>query len=95
MYFDRHEVMKAFATISIEKILLNIGKPILDKAESELYKRYKCYLPDCYDHPEYLNDVLKSIFGNSYYKIVDSIKTELQGCYHDQGILTLVKTIGR
>jgi hypothetical protein len=34
-------------------------------------------LPECYEHPEYLNKVLKKIFGNAYVTIVDSIKKEL------------------
>ncbi len=95
MDLDKHDVMKAITTLSIEKVLLDIGKPMLDKVTNDLQKQYKSYIPDCYEHPEYLESVLKSIFGNSYDKIVDSIKTELQEYSYDQGIQTLIKTIGR
>lgn len=95
MDLDKHDVMKALTALSIEKVLLNIGNPILDKVANELQKQYKCYIPDCYDHPEYLESVLRSIFGNSYNRIVDSIKTELEEYSYDQGILLLIKTIGR
>ena len=94
MDWDKHEVMRALTSLSIETVLLNIGKPVLDKVTNELQKKYKCYIPDCYDHPEYLGHVLRSIFGDSSNQIVDSIKIELQEYAHDQGMLTLIKTIG-
>ncbi len=92
---DSCDIMRALTALSIEKVILSIGKPVLDKVTNELQKQYKCYIPNCYDHPEYLENVLKSIFGNSYGEIVDSIRSELQDYSHDQGILTLIKTIGR
>lgn len=95
MNLDKREIMKALTAISIEKVLLDIGKPILDKVAVELQKRYRCYIPDCYEHPEYLVTVLKSIFGDSYYKIVGSIQTELQEYTYDQGVLELINTIVR
>jgi hypothetical protein len=88
---ERGDIMKALTTIAIEKALLSIGKPVLDKVTVELYKQYRCYIPDCYEHPENLESILKSIFGDSYSQIVNSIKDELQDHIQDQGILALVK----
>ncbi len=92
---ERGDIMKALTTIAIEKALLSIGKPVLDKVAVELYKQHRCYIPDCYEHPENLESILKSIFGDSYSQIVNSIKDELQDHMQDQGILALVKKIER
>ena len=95
MNYDKHYILKALVSLAIDKTLLDIGKPVLDKVTNELYKKYKCYLPDCYDHPEYLENVLKSVFGDSSHTIVHAITVELQDHMNDKGIQVLVKTIGR
>jgi len=85
--------MKALATISIEKVLLKMGTPVFDKVSSRLQKEYKCYIPDCYDHPDYLESVLKSLFGNSHMAISEAIRDELAEYMHDNNMRTLIKTI--
>ena len=61
----------------IESTLLKIGKPIYEKVVHDLSKKYHCYLTDCYDHPEYLNEILKELYGNTHDVIVKSIKKQL------------------
>jgi hypothetical protein len=92
---EKIDIMKALTTIAIERALLSIGKPVLDKVTVELYKQHRCYIPDCYEHPENLENTLKSIFGYSYNQIVNSIKDELQDHMYDQRILALVRKIER
>lgn len=70
-------VQKAMVTVAIEKALLDIGKPIYDKVLKTLYTKHHCYLPDCYDHPEYLVDVLRQTYGTSYKSIIKNIELEL------------------
>lgn len=70
-------VQKAMVTVAIEKVLLDIGKPIYDKVLRTLYTEYHCYLPDCYDHPEYLVDALRQTYGISYKSIIKNIELEL------------------
>ena len=93
MDLDRKQIMRALITISIEQVLLGIGKPMLDKVATKLYKEYQCYIPDCYEHPDYLNNVLRFVFGNSYVTIISSIKSELSEHFEDEVILRLVKTM--
>ena len=45
---------KALVSLAIEITMLEIGKETYDKVVRDLYKKYKCYLPDCYDHPNFL-----------------------------------------
>jgi len=91
---DKKQIMKALVAFSVEKVLLVIGKPILDKVANRLYMEYQCYIPDCYEHPDYLNNVLRSIFGNSYFTIAEAIKLELNEHLEDKAVLKLINTIG-
>jgi hypothetical protein len=63
-------------TLFIEQTLLDIGKPAYDKVVGELERKYHCYLPDCYDHPEYLRNVLYELFEDAD-RIVESITKEM------------------
>jgi hypothetical protein len=72
------EINKALVTIAIEKTLLNMGKPVLDEVAHRLFKNYKSYIPDCYEHPEYLKSILKELYGNCYNNIVKSITKNLE-----------------
>ena len=94
MYVDKKIVMKALTSVAIEKALLDIGKPFLNKVSNKLQKEYNCYIPDCYEHPEYLDNVLRSIFGNSTGTVVESIRELLAEYLDDDGIHLLVQKIG-
>lgn len=69
---------KALVSLAIEQTLLEIGgEKMLDEVSNIMLEEYNCGIPDCFEHPEYLNKVLKNLFGNSYYTIVQSIKKQL------------------
>ena len=72
------QIKKAIVTLAIEQTLLEFGPPALEKVSDKLFEYYHCYIPDCYKKPEYLNRVLKEIFGNSHTVIVQSIKKRLE-----------------
>ena len=65
--------------ISIEKALLNLGAPELEKVQVRLKNDYNCTIKDCYDHPEYLKRILYDLFGFCYKDIIDSIYDVLKG----------------
>ncbi len=94
MDIEKKQIMRALIAFSVEKVLLEIGKPMLDKVATKLYKEYQCYIPDCYEHPDYLNNVLRSVFGNSYHTISEAIRFELNEHLDDKSVLRLVNTIG-
>jgi hypothetical protein len=95
MDFERRQLMQALTTLAIEKVLLNMGKPVFEKITNKLRKEYKCYIPDCYDHPEFLEEVLKCVFGNSSRAIMESIVEELADYTYDQGVRTVISTIAK
>lgn len=95
MSFEKRDIMKALTSLAIQKVLKDISEPAFEKVSKRLQKEYKCYIPDCYDHPEYLEAALKSIFGNAYTAIVDQIRMELLEHADDKGINMLIKTMAR
>ncbi|MBI1828014.1 MAG: hypothetical protein HY222_04300 [Thaumarchaeota archaeon] len=73
-----NEIKKALVFKSVEKVLLNIGEPVLEEVTGRLYENYKCHLPDCYEHPEYLARILKDLFGAVHLHIIKLINKELE-----------------
>ena len=71
------QIKKALVALAIEQTLLEFGPPALEKVSNKLFEYYHCYIPDCYTKPEYLNRVLKELFGNSHTVIVQSIRRRL------------------
>ncbi len=68
-----HNEMKTLVVFAIEHTLLQISNVTLEKVEKKIRDEYNCTLSECYEHPEYLNKVLKDLFGKSYLEIVKSI----------------------
>jgi hypothetical protein len=75
--YNDESVKNALVIVTIEKILLDIGKAVYEKVVEKLNKEHHCYLSDCYEHPEYLSKVLKDLFGNASTTIIESITKEL------------------
>ena len=79
----------------MESALIEIGKPIYDKVIHELFEKYHCYLTDCYEHPEYLNEILDGLYGNSHEAIVKSIKRQLEEFSNKKPIERFLEVISR
>jgi len=74
---DDYTITKVLVFLSVEKALREINDTVFDKVVEVLKEKYNSYLYDCYDHPEYLNQILKNYFGNSFVAITDTIKKYL------------------
>ncbi|HJT10334.1 MAG TPA: hypothetical protein VJ771_06065 [Candidatus Nitrosotalea sp.] len=87
-----YQPKKVFVDMAIQKALLESGPVTLEKVSNRLFEIYHSHLSDCYDNPEYLREVLKDTFGDSYVKIVKAIKTYLENVsYHKQIEVFLLK----
>ena len=88
-------VRKAIVCLAIEMALIEIGKPIYDKVLHDLFEKYHCYLTDCYEHPEYLNEVFKGLYGNSHQVIIKSIKKQLEEFSYKKPIEKFLQAISQ
>lgn len=68
----QYEIDRTLVVMAIDHALLNFGKDVYDKVVKKLNED-GFTIVDCFDHPEYLNKILKDLFGSSYTKIIHSI----------------------
>lgn len=87
------QIKKALVAFAIEKALLDMGEPVFQKIAKTLKDDYNCYIPDCYDHPEYLKRILSDLYGNAHTTIINSIKTSLQEFSHQEQIQKFVSAL--
>jgi hypothetical protein len=92
---DYNIVRKALVSLAVEKALFEIGKPVYEKVIESPYKEFHCYLPDCYEHPEYLNEILMKLYGNSHDVIVRSIKKQLDEFSNHKHIANFLSVISQ
>ena len=69
------------------------GKTLLDKVIEILFRKHNANIPDCYDHPEYLNEVLKSLYGEGYKVVVETIKNHLKEFADQEPISEFIEKI--
>jgi hypothetical protein len=84
---------KKVVVLAIEHTLLQIGIAALEKVQSKLREDYNCSLSDCYSHPEYLNKVLKDLFGPAHSEIVKSVSKYLDEFSYQIPIAEFVQKI--
>ena len=75
--------------------LLEIGREAYDKVIRDLYKKHHCYLSDCYEHPEYLCEILHELYGNIHDVVVEKIKKQLGEFSYQKPIERFLKVIGQ
>src|SRR5690242_5621923 len=86
-------VKKALVSLTIEKALLDIRKETYDRVANELYERHHSYFSDCYEHPEYLNEILEQLYGSAHGEIIKSIKKQLDEFSDYEPIAKFLKVI--
>lgn len=75
---DMPGVTSALVSVVIGQSLYDISEAVHEDVGNTLYKKYKCYFHDCIEHPDYLVDVLKQIFGDGYISIITNINKRLE-----------------
>lgn len=76
---DELQIMqKTMVTLTIKNALLELGTHEFDTVLTMLQKDFNCTLEDCYEHPEYLKQVLQDLFGDSYQDILNSLKMNMK-----------------
>ena len=72
-----HHAKEELVGLRIRRAMLDISKSVHDQVLQALYREYHCTWADCYEHPEYLKEILKQAFGGAHVHIVKSIKNQL------------------
>lgn len=75
---SENHMKKTMVTLALKNTLLELGIHEYDKIVSLLQKDYSCTLEDCYENPEYLRNILKDLFGDSYPDILNSLSENMK-----------------
>ena len=76
---DSEELMKkTMVTLALKNTLLELGVQEYDKVMSLLQKDYNSTLEDCYENPEFLKQILKDLFGDSYEDILSALNENMK-----------------
>ncbi len=75
---SENQMKKTMVTLALKNTLLELGIQEYDKVVSLLQKDYSCTLEDCYENPEYLRNILKDLFGDSYPDLLSSLSENMK-----------------
>ena len=79
MFPDTNKVKKALVSLALEESLLEIGgSKLLHEVFRILYEKFQSYLPDCYDHPEYLRGIFAELDSGTADVFLDSLNEKLE-----------------
>lgn len=90
---SQENIRKALISFVIERVLLDVGKLALDDVGDRLYKKYQRYFSDCYEHPEYLKEILYEIFGDGCRSITAKIQKRLADLQEEKPIAGFLKVL--
>lgn len=83
---DDPDLTKSAILLAIEKALLEMGTPELNRVESKLISDFGCTLESCVSNPTPLKKVLCELFGYCYNDIYQSITYTLNGTSMNENI---------
>ena len=75
---SKEVIDRDFMRFAVEKALLKMGDPELEKVVSKLQEDHNCEIVDCLEHPEFLKSTLCDLFSNSYEHILATIRKTLE-----------------
>jgi len=79
LFPDTNKVKKALVSLAIEESLLEIGgSKLLHDVFRILYEKFQSYLPDCYDHPEYLRGIFAELNSGTCDVFLESLDEKLE-----------------
>lgn len=79
MFPDTNKVKKALVSLALEEALLEIGgSKLLHEVFRILYEKFQAYLPDCYNHPEYLRGIFAELDSGMVDVFLESLNEKLE-----------------
>ncbi len=76
---DHTNMERELITVAVEHALLQMGTAELEMVEYSLKNDYNSTIRDCLEHPEYLKQVLKELFGYCCEDILSTIEYVVKG----------------
>ncbi len=86
---------KALFATAVEDALNDMGPPTLEIINNKLFQEYRCTIPDCLEHPEYLKNALKQVFGYADMVVIAKIKRNLGDFTLEEPVGEFVKVLSK
>ena len=90
---SEQHMKKTLVTLALKNTLLELGVQEFDKVISLLRKDFNSSLEDCYENPEYLKQILKDLFGDSYPDILSSLSENMKEISSQQDIKDFLQVL--
>ena len=81
-----YKLKKDIVQFVVRETILESGPSIFDLVDRSLYEKYRCEISDCFENPEFLVDVLRYVYDDSYRSVVESITSYLDKFGQESGI---------
>jgi len=87
------QMKKTMVMLALKNTLLELGIEEYDKVVDLLQNEHSCNLEDCYENPEYLKNVLKKLFGDSYRDILNSLSENMKSILSQQYVKEFLEVL--
>lgn len=88
-----NKICKTMVVLAIEHTLLKTSANTLEKVQTDLYQKFNCDISECYEHPEYLNKILKDLVGVAQHEIVNNVNLYLDEFSYQEQIAEFLAKI--
>ena len=88
-----YKLKKDIVLYVLNMTLLESGTKIHDMINRSLYEKYHSNISECFENPEYLCDVLRFVFDDTYDTILESIVENLERFSQESGIKEFLDNI--
>jgi len=90
---SENQMKKTMIMLALKNTLLELGIEEYDKVTDLLQNEHNCTLEDCYENPEYLKNVLKKLFGDSYRDILNSLSENMKSILSQQSVKEFLEVL--
>ena len=90
---SENQMKKTMVTLALKNTLLELGIQEYDKVIALLQKDHNCTLEDCFENPEYLRNILKDLFGESYPDILNSLSENMESIPSQQSVKDFLQAL--
>lgn len=90
---SENQMKKTMVTLALKNTLLELGIQEYDKVVSLLQKEHSCTLEDCFENPEYLRNILKDLFGDSYPDILNSLSENMKSIKSQESVKDFLQAL--
>lgn len=87
------EEYKTALVASLEIVLMSLGNTKYHLMTAKLNSSYDVTLRGCYEHPEYLKDVLKEVYPENYDYIISEVKARLDDLVNQPELMQFFKVL--